>query len=165
MRRVMAICLLLVTGCSAPAVQPPPAQTSFRAAGAPFASSTRFDPVRMAGDWRVAAAFADAPGTLPGVTLRLAAAPGGMAVTQGGWMMPAGRYAVTGPGRLRRDAGPEVWVIWVDDDFRTAVLASPDGRLGWIMDRARPSPDRARAAREILAWQGYDLTRLRSLAE
>ncbi len=162
--------ILLVAGCAAPAPVAPPAQTVFRTAGAPFASSTRFDAARMAGDWRVVAAFAAAPGRLPGVTLRLAQAPGGMDVTQGGWMLPAGRYAVTGPGRLVRApsagvSGPELWVIWVDDDFRTAVLGSPDGRLGWIMDRGRISADRLRAARDILGWQGYDLTRLRAVAD
>ncbi len=164
-----AMLMIALAGCAAPAPQAPDSAV-FRAAGAAFSSSTRFDAQRMTGDWRVVAAFASRPGQLPPVVLSLAETPGGLMVTQGGWMMPAGRYLVTGPGRLIRDPasgvqGPEVWVIWVDDDFRTAVLGSPDGRLGWIMDRARISPDRLRAARDILQWQGYDLARLRSMAE
>lgn len=165
-----AAVLITLAGCSGPVPPAPPDQVIFRAAGASFASSTRFDAARMAGEWRVVGAFATAAGRLPPVTLRLAAAPGGMAVTQGAWMLPPGPYAVTGPGRLvRADTskvrGPEVWVIWVDDDFRTAVMGSPDERLAWIMDRARISPDRLRAARDILQWQGYDMTRLRMMAD
>jgi apolipoprotein D and lipocalin family protein len=155
---------LALAGCVAAPVAPPE-QAVFRTAGAPFASSTRFDAARMAGDWRLVAAFSGRVGRLPPVGLRLAAVSGGIEVARGGWVWPEGRYGVTGPGRLVRDGGPEVWVIWVDDDFRTAVLGSPDGRLGFILDRGRISADRLRAAREILAWQGYDMTQLREVAE
>jgi apolipoprotein D and lipocalin family protein len=65
------------------------------------------------------------------------------------------------PGRLAVEGSPEFWVLWVDDDFRTAVVGTPDGSLGWIMDRpGQASPDRTRAAREVLEWSGYDLGRL-----
>ena len=44
---------------------------------------------------------------------------------------------------------------------RTSVIGSPDGRVGWVLDRSRDIPrDRLAAAREILAFNGYDLTRL-----
>ena len=59
-----------------------------------------------------------------------------------------------------RDTPLELWVLWVDDDFRTAVIGTPDGRFGWIMDRpGQASRDRTRAAREILDFNGYDTDR------
>ncbi len=65
------------------------------------------------------------------------------------------------PGRWASGEVPELWILWVDDDFRTAVIGTPDGSLGWIMDRpGQASPDRTAAAREVLDWSGYDLGRL-----
>ncbi|NBR90044.1 MAG: lipocalin, partial [Rhodobacteraceae bacterium] len=63
-----------------------------------------------------------------------------------------------------RLGGPEIWLLWVDDDWRTAAMASPDGRLGWIMERGQQTPDRQKAAREILNWMGFDLEKLRKVA-
>lgn len=55
----------------------------------------------------------------------------------------------------------ELWVIWVDDDFRTAAIGTPDGSFGWILDRKpQGGADRLRAAREILEFGGYDTGRL-----
>ena len=58
--------------------------------------------------------------------------------------------------------GAEWWVLWVDADYRTLAVGTPDGRFGFILNRdgALP-PDRLAAAREILEWNGYDLARLR----
>ena len=67
---------------------------------------------------------------------------------------------VVRPNRWRAGEA-EFWVLWVDDDFRTAVIGSPTGQFGWIMDRpGAASADRTRAAREILDFSGYDLGRL-----
>lgn len=58
--------------------------------------------------------------------------------------------------------GP-IWVLWVDEGYRTMALGTPSGRFGMILERgAGPTPsDRNAAAREILAWNGYALQRLR----
>jgi len=52
----------------------------------------------------------------------------------------------------------ELWVVWVDEGFRTAAVGTPDGSYGWILDR-RPTggEDRIRAASEILEFNGYDI--------
>jgi len=68
--------------------------------------------------------------------------------------------------RLRNDTGDasmELWVIWVDDGFRTAAIGTPDGSYGWIIDR-RPEggADRLKAAAEILAFNGYDVARMKA---
>jgi apolipoprotein D and lipocalin family protein len=77
-----------------------------------------------------------------------------------------GRARPIGPGRFAVSfrgipfEGP-YWVLWVDEGYRTAVVGVPSGRAGWILNREpRIPPDRLRAAREILAWNGYDLARL-----
>ena len=59
-----------------------------------------------------------------------------------------GRLSVSGPpGDLR--------VLWADADDRTLVLARPDGGYAVVLNRTPTiAPDRLRAAREILAWNG-----------
>ncbi len=71
--------------------------------------------------------------------------------------------AIDGPGRLAQVRGTApLWILWVDDGYRTVAIGTPDGSFGWIMDRDPvPGRDRLRAAREVLAWYGYDLTAFR----
>jgi apolipoprotein D and lipocalin family protein len=78
-----------------------------------------------------------------------------------------GEARVVGPGRLEVsfDSVPFVnapyWVLWVDDGYRTAVVGTPSGRAGWILNRDPQIPaDRLEAARQVLAFNGYDLRRL-----
>lgn len=72
-----------------------------------------------------------------------------------------------GLGRLsvRLDGVPVAapyWVLWVDEGYRTAVVGAPNGRVGWILNRDPDIPaDRLAAAREVLDFNGYDLTQLR----
>jgi apolipoprotein D and lipocalin family protein len=77
-----------------------------------------------------------------------------------------------GPGRLevRFDGVPFLtspyWVLWVDEGYRTAVVGVPSGRAGWILNRDSTIPsDRLAAARDILAFYGYDLSRLEMTAQ
>jgi apolipoprotein D and lipocalin family protein len=51
-------------------------------------------------------------------------------------------------------------VLWADADYRTLVIGTPDGSFGFILNRGGFPADRLKAAREILAWNGYDLTQL-----
>jgi apolipoprotein D and lipocalin family protein len=73
---------------------------------------------------------------------------------------------VAGPGRLsvRLDGVPVAapyWVLWVDEGYRTAVVGQPNGRAGWVLNREPEIPqDRWVAAREVLDFNGYDLSRL-----
>jgi apolipoprotein D and lipocalin family protein len=82
-----------------------------------------------------------------------------------------GEARVSGPGRLMLTGadpagiGAEWWVLWVDADNRTLVVGTPSGGFGMILNRTPDlPPDRMRAAREILAWNGYDLARLRPVS-
>ena len=150
MRRLILCLLLAACAKSAP---PPVAAISFRDATQPIGSTTRGGPYDMAGNWQVQAAF---PGGLfdagDGVVLDFAA--------DGTGVLNGLALQVIRPNRWMV-AGVEYWVIWVDDDFRTAVIGSPTGAFGWIMDRpGAASTDRTRAAREVLDFSGYDLGRL-----
>ena len=75
---------------------------------------------------------------------------------------------MVGPGRLkvRLPSVPFVaadyWVLWTDEDYRTAVVGAPNGRSGWILNRTPDiRADRLDAARDVLEFNGYDLGRLK----
>jgi apolipoprotein D and lipocalin family protein len=82
----------------------------------------------------------------------------------------AGPAALSGPGRISLAAadpagiGAEWWVLWVDTDYRTLVVGTPSGSFGMILNRTGDLPaDRMAAAREVLDWNGYDLSRMRAV--
>ena len=77
-----------------------------------------------------------------------------------------GNARIVGPGRLKVRLGAmpfagDYWVLWVDEDYQTAVVGVPSGRAGWILNRTPEiSEDRLRAARAVLDFNGYDLSQL-----
>jgi apolipoprotein D and lipocalin family protein len=160
-----------LAACSAPG----PTGGSFRAAGTPIYSNAVFLPERLAGSWVQVADFADpdAPACAAGAAKVTAGSPDRLALAAdlclgGSRRGFDGEARVTGPGRLTllgadpQGIGAEWWVLWVDDGYRTLVVGTPSGRFGMILNRDADLPaDRLRAAREILDWNGYDLTRLR----
>ena len=166
---IRTLCLVAVLALSAcrgdDPVDAPSPFAVFRDTGAPIGSTTRGSAQDMAGAWTIAAAYPgrDLAGADvgPGTRVTLAFDAGGFGtLTVGDTVLPlevvrAGRWRVGGA------RGAELWLIWTDADFRTAVIGAPGGTFGWIMDRpGAASPDRTRAAREILEFSGYDLTRL-----
>jgi apolipoprotein D and lipocalin family protein len=55
----------------------------------------------------------------------------------------------------------DYWIIHLGDDYRTAVVAIPSGRAGWILSRSPEiAPDRLAEAEAALERAGYDLDRL-----
>ncbi|MEO0931860.1 MAG: lipocalin family protein [Pseudomonadota bacterium] len=84
----------------------------------------------------------------------------------------SGTAEIVGPGRLKVRfpsvpfVAADYWVLWTDEDYQTAVVGAPNGRSGWILNRT-PSipPDRLQAAKDILAFNGYDLSRLQEIAQ
>jgi len=147
----------------------------YRDPGAGISSTTRFDLARMAGDWRVVERFGDPAD--PNARQPERYVFGGDTVTRHWWtcndwaktpncvdLEEVFPVTVTGPGRIEI-AGRALWVLWVDDGFRTAAIGHPSGGYGWIMERGPGAVDRRNAAREILAWAGYDLTRLVEVSE
>lgn len=162
--------LVLVAACG----RAVPPSAGFRDPGVPIYSSAVIAPDRLAGTWRQAAEFARAGApacAARGVTIA-PAAPGRLRLEaelclDGRSAGFAGVADLTGPGRLRpvgadpAGLGEEWWVLWADADGRTLVIGTPSGAFGMILDRGSLAPDRAAAARAILAWNGYDLGHLR----
>ena len=138
---------LLVAGCTTPAddlVLP------VRNPTAPVASQADVTIDRLAGRWRVVEAYPDQ-------------APRIVIIGEGAVRLDTNdpvSAGLIGPGRLQ--VGDAVWwVHWLDVDNRTAAIGDPDGDFVWIMDRTpASSPDRLAAARDVLGWYGYDLTRI-----
>ena len=161
-RSVFGLLPLALAACAREA--PPVALPSFRDEGVPIASTLRGSAADLAGDWVIAESYPGRPFAAPGTRVTVEPGAGGVAWRldgPGGAVAHETVNAVPGRYESRAESGPEFWVLWVDDDFRTAAVGSPDGTFGWIMDRpGRASPDRTVAAREVLDFNGYDVARL-----
>jgi apolipoprotein D and lipocalin family protein len=149
---------LLVLSLAACGQHPPRGDIPLRNPTAAFGGTSRFDAARFAGDWATVACLGDcAP------QVRYAQTTGGDYLRQAGGTTTA--YAISAPGILRqRDADRTLVVMWVDEGFRTAVVGDADGRWAAILNRdRRPAPDRIMAAREILDFNGWDVSKLRKI--
>ncbi|UWR32495.1 lipocalin family protein [Sulfitobacter sp. W027] len=169
--RRAAVLLLLGALAACNRSEPPPVQTGFRNAEALIGATSRFDAARFGGDWQIRAAF---PGDAN--LLAVTFAPQGPTLIETREACDAAGVCTDrrdlwalseeGPGRYTMRAavgGAEraFWVLWVDEGFRTAVVGSPEGGYGWILDRqATGGEDRITAAQEILDFNGYDLSAL-----
>ncbi|PYE85881.1 lipocalin [Pseudoroseicyclus aestuarii] len=157
---ILGLGLLALAAC-APA---PEAPQGFRDAQAPIASTTRGRPSDLNGLWQVEAAYPGGP-LAPGdsATFQLTAEGDGLLrITGADGAARLIRLEAAGPSRWS-GAGRDWWLLWADDGFRTMVLGAPDGLLGAVLNRpGAASPDRSRAARELLDFNGYDLTALRA---
>jgi len=161
--------LLLLAAC-APAS--PPSATGYRSNGRPIASAALFDAGRFQGIWHVAAAYG-AEGTCGALAEDWQGDGAGGFVVRGTRCTGAGqqgfasRAVISGPGRIQRaSAGgrEEIWVMWVDADYRIAAIGTPDGRFGRILSRSLPPRgDLLKAATGIMEFNGYDLKGLRLL--
>lgn len=157
------IALLLLAGCAAGGPT-----GGLRATNAAIYSSAVLEPGRMVGRWQQVGDFAQ-PGTA-------ACKPGGAEILQGpnGLRVAArlclagkstalsGALTPAGPGRFALAGQPVWWVLWADSGYRSLVIGTPSGAFGFVLDRgATLPPDRMGAAREVLDWNGYDLTKMR----
>lgn len=163
--RIITILGALALTVAACARAPAPAPV-YRDTGRLIGAAALFDPARFIGDWQVVAAYPLAgcdPDrlTYDGARMALTCA-GGPVLTSAAPVTAPGRFGVAFDGVV--DV-PELWVIWADFDYRTVILGAPDGTVGLILDRQPTIPaDRMAAAREMLDFNGYDLTALRSSA-
>lgn len=145
----------VLAGCVGPGVEVP----QYRDRAAPIGSTLRGAPQDIAGEWRIAAGYPGVLGLMPGQSLVLQVADNGRDLML---LVDGRRLVLNADGPSRYLIGNQaLWVLWLDDGFRTAVIGAPDGLIGWIMHRPRQaSADRMLAAREILDFNGYDLTAL-----
>ena len=167
MRRALLIALLLAGCTSVGPEEPPMPQISYRDSSVAISSSTRFDPQRFAGTWTRLASFNPEYDGAACKEIRFTPMPDGrMAVA--GCQPSQGRaagtvlYTLAPFSRLEAEGAEPIWILWVAEDFGTAVLGTPSGSFGWILNRGDGiRPDRFRAARELLDFNGYDTARLR----
>lgn len=83
-----------------------------------------------------------------------------------------GSADVVGPGRLKVSfpsvpfVKGDYWVLWTDESYTTAVVGAPKGTTGWILHR-EPTirADKLAAAKEILDFNGYDLSQLEMIPQ
>ncbi len=133
-----------------------------------------FDPARYAGLWYEVASFPVSfqNGCINTQADYEVASEGVLSVRNscfrnGALSVIEGTATVDGPGRLKvRFAGmpfaADYWVLWVDESYRTAVVGTPSGRAGWVLNRDPVIPtDRLAAAEEVLRFNGYDVSQLR----
>ncbi|WP_099827257.1 lipocalin family protein [Oceaniglobus indicus] len=175
MIRALSVVLLL-GACAAQPVESPDRSAVYRDGDITIASNALFDPRRFGGTWyevaRYPVAFqAGCVGARSEYTLQAGGTfdivnTCGDGPSAGVARRIEGRARVVGPGRLSVDldgvaTDAPYWVLWVDEGYRTAVIGMPSGRAGWILNRdVRIPPDRLAAAREVLAFNGYDLSRM-----
>jgi apolipoprotein D and lipocalin family protein len=159
------IAVLLLAGCAADAPAP---VLGFRDPGTQVYSNAVLDNAKLVGRWTQVAEFAapDAPacrlggaeitGGATGLTLDASLCLNGVQTRF------SGPLAAAGPGRFTPPKGEAWWVLWADVGYRTLAIGTPSGRFGFILNRDGALPaDRARAAREVLDWNGYDIAQLR----
>ncbi len=175
MKRLWAV--LLLAGCAAaPGEEVGGLFEVYRNRDVPIASQANFEAARYLGTWYEVARFpVPFEAGCVGVTAEYALISEGVisvkntcrnldgtvrSVIEGrGEIVGRGRFEITFPSVPFGAA--DYWVLWVDEGYRTAVVGAPNGRSGWILNREPTIPaDRLAAAREILDFNGYDLSRL-----
>ena len=155
MKRALAIALMLA-GCTAAPL--PEVSIGLRKPTAPIGGTSRFDATRFAGDWHVLRCLGACA-----AQVRYDLGASGKIRRQTGADQTL--FTVTAPGILRSDAPKQtVVVMWVDEGFRTAAVGDAAGRWAAILDRsATSSPDRIKAATQILDFNGWDISQLRKV--
>jgi apolipoprotein D and lipocalin family protein len=154
----LILLVLLLASCARPA----PQVVAFRDAAVPIYSNAVMDMAGITGDWAQSASFA-VGGDCRAGGVRIAQAASGLiadgTLCLGGVATDiAGPLQVVGPGRLRAASGPDWWVVWADTDLRSLAIGTPDGRMGFILDRTGGLPaDRLAAARQVFDFNGYAL--------
>ncbi|SDY59267.1 apolipoprotein D and lipocalin family protein [Jannaschia faecimaris] len=135
---------------------------TYRDPTAIIASKADFDLTAFAGDWHEVARFPGSAGcagaqvrfTMSGTaalrqTVRCSYGSSSEGTVQ---VAPLGRLIIADAS-----GSAPVWVLWADTGYRTAILVSPDGTGGQILNRTPALPvDRLRAALEVLDFNGFD---------
>lgn len=164
---IASVAGLALSGCfgkapEAPVARPQPA-VAIRDAAAPIWSIAQFTPARLAGEWRQVAGFGAADCRGGAVQFQQS---GGQLQAKGSLCFAGRLQAISspvqpvGPGRLRIE-GRDWWVVWVDTDYRTLAIGTPDGSFGFLLNRGGALPsDRMRAASEVFDFNGYRISQM-----
>ncbi|TFL19004.1 lipocalin family protein [Jannaschia formosa] len=170
-----ALLLPLALAACIPSEVVSPLLSGYRDASVPIASKADFDPARFAGRWYEIARFpVPFQSDCAGAIAEYGPPEDGVLSVRNLCLDAEGRVTDSiegaarpvGPGRLRvtLDGVPfaaPYWVLWTDEGYRTAVVGTPDGRAGWILNRAPTLPrDRRVAALEVLAFNGFAVEKL-----
>ncbi len=175
MKRLAALVLLAACGAE-PGEEVGGLLEVYRDTSVPIASKALFEPAKYLGTWYEVARYpVPFEAGCRGVTAEYGALPDGLISVRNtcrgadGAVRSTieGTAKIVGPGRLKVSfpsvpfGAADYWVLWTDETYRTAVVGAPNGRSGWILNRDPEIPaDRLKAAREVLDFNGYDLTRL-----
>ncbi len=161
---IAPLLLSLLAACATPQA------SGLRSPDAQISSSAAFDPARFVDVWHVAAAYGPEAGCGPLAETWTRTGAESFRVT-GTYCGPNGARAfvsdakVSGLGRMTRampDGTESLWVLWVDADYRVAVIGTPDGRFARVLSRTPTvRDDLMRAARDVLRFNGYDPAGLR----
>lgn len=152
--RILLGLALLLGACAAPRQD----AVSHRNATIPIGSKAIFEASRFAGSWIVVARIGTDACNARRVSYDLHPASSrlrrqcghGAELVQAGHSNGTARFVF---------GGQDHWVLWADEGYRTAVIGAPDGRFAWVLNRTAQIPaDRRAAAREILDFNGYDLS-------
>ena len=153
---IRGVLVVLMLAACAPKLLP---EVSFRDTTRPAYSIAGLDPVRIAGTWVQVAGFGAA---CSGGSIKIGAVSQYALCLPGGMKAGGGAMASAGQGRFDLSGVGPFWVLWADADDRTLVIGAPDGHYGLILNRDANIPvDRLTAARDILRFNGYDVTKLR----
>lgn len=147
----LAVIALIANVACAPVTTTPETPIPLRNPTAQVASQADVTLERLSGHWQVVQASDGFSGTnvsIKGATLSF----GAVEMT----------FKPIGKGRFKL-ADEEIWVHWLDINNRTAAVGEPGGGRVWIMDKSGNPGERLKAAREILEWYGYDLSRVKDL--
>lgn len=168
----LAFALLSATGLSGCLAAPPADDPSLlRTPTVPLSITTRGGSKAMVGTWQVRAS---SPGYRDIQTLSFniqgkgqhsvevmqigCGASGGCETVADGWLaepLAQNRWRLTSE---TAQENLELWVIWIDEGFRTAAIGSPDSDMAFILDRkSKGGQDRIIAAGEVLAFNGYNM--------
>ncbi|MBU2935860.1 MULTISPECIES: lipocalin family protein [Pacificibacter] len=150
-----------MSGC----LQGTPSQTQgTRDQSVAMSSIANFDSAKFSGRWyEVEAYVPEGASCVLGAVTFSQQSSGDMILTEGPCADGDLRRGVAkrvGPGRFEF-ADDALWVLWVDQTYDVAVIATPTGKAH-VLSRSLDIPsDKRKAARDILTWNGFDVTRLR----
>ncbi len=154
---VVAICLVLVVACASNK-EPP----TYRDTDTPMGATSRFDAQAFAGEWILAASFA--PARTEPVRVTFVPEVPHIRIASDEAPQIAGVYREGLPGELVPVGvkGERLIVMWVDEDYDTAAVGTLSGSFGAVLDRDGVlAADRARAARDIFSFYGWDVAELK----